>query len=54
MVGAFLLFNEQYGYNSGMEFAWDPAKAIFNLRKHGVAFSEAAMPTEDMFANYME
>ncbi len=25
-----------------MEFEWDPAKASANLRKHGVAFSEAA------------
>jgi uncharacterized protein len=25
-----------------MQFAWDPAKARSNLRKHGVSFEEAA------------
>jgi uncharacterized DUF497 family protein len=25
-----------------MEFEWDPQKAMKNLRKHGVAFAEAA------------
>jgi uncharacterized DUF497 family protein len=27
-----------------MEFEWDPAKAISNLEKHGVAFTEAMTP----------
>ena len=26
---------------SGVEFEWDPAKAIANLAKHGVTFEEA-------------
>lgn len=30
-----------------MEYQWDPAKAAANLRKHGVAFSDAALALED-------
>ena len=33
-----------------MEFAWGPAKAAFNLRKHGVAFHEAGTIFDDPFA----
>jgi uncharacterized DUF497 family protein len=28
--------------NEGVRFAWDEAKAEFNLKKHGVTFEEAA------------
>jgi uncharacterized DUF497 family protein len=30
-----------------VEFDWDPAKAIGNVRKHGVTFHEAATVLED-------
>lgn len=30
-----------------MKFAWDPAKANVNLRKHGVAFQDAALVFTD-------
>ncbi|MFA4911018.1 MAG: BrnT family toxin [Desulfobacteria bacterium] len=30
-----------------MQFEWDPAKAKMNLRKHGVAFREAAAVLRD-------
>ena len=30
-----------------IEFEWDPNKAILNLRKHGVAFKEAATVFRD-------
>ena len=30
-----------------LRFAWDPAKAATNKRKHGVSFSEAATCFED-------
>ncbi|KNZ34581.1 MAG: hypothetical protein AD742_00160 [Methylibium sp. NZG] len=30
-----------------MEFQWDPAKAVLNLRKHGVAFEEATTAFAD-------
>jgi uncharacterized DUF497 family protein len=33
-----------------MEFEWDPAKAIANLRKHQVSFTEAASVFGDPFA----
>ncbi|MEI6806660.1 MAG: BrnT family toxin [Myxococcaceae bacterium] len=33
-----------------MEFAWDPAKNIKNLEKHGVAFEEAITAFDDPFA----
>ena len=32
-----------------MEFEWDPAKAISNLEKHGVAFTEAMTIFADPF-----
>ena len=32
-----------------IEFEWDPTKATRNLRKHGVAFREAAMVFGDPF-----
>ena len=35
-----------------MDFTWDPAKAITNLRKHGVTFSEAATAFGDPLAAY--
>ena len=31
----------------GIRFAWDPAKAAANLRKHGIAFDEAQTVFED-------
>ena len=30
-----------------MRFAWDAAKAVRNLRKHGVDFADAAIALED-------
>ena len=30
-----------------MKFAWDAAKAVRNLRKHGVDFADAAIALED-------
>jgi uncharacterized protein len=30
-----------------MEYQWDHAKAAANLKKHGVAFSDAALALED-------
>jgi len=30
-----------------MEYLWDHAKAAANLKKHGVAFSDAALALED-------
>ncbi len=33
-----------------MRFEWDPAKAMANLRDHGVSFAEAATALEDEFA----
>ena len=38
-----------------MTFAWDPAKAATNLRKHGVSFQEAATVFEDaLSATYFD
>src|SRR5204862_7241129 len=36
------------------DFEWDPAKAESNLRKHGVAFFEAATVFADPFAVYLD
>ncbi len=36
-----------------MELEWDPAKAGRNLRKHGVAFEEAATVFGDPFELYI-
>jgi hypothetical protein len=33
-----------------MEYQWDQAKAAANLKKHGVAFSDAALALEDPYA----
>jgi uncharacterized protein len=33
-----------------VEFVWDQAKAIANLRKHGVDFADAVLVFEDEFA----
>lgn len=33
-----------------MEFAWDPAKAVGNLRKHKVSFEEAKSVFDDQLA----
>jgi uncharacterized protein len=30
-----------------MEYQWDQAKAAANLKKHGIAFSDAALALED-------
>lgn len=32
-----------------IQFEWDPAKAKMNLRKHGIAFREAATVLRDPF-----
>jgi uncharacterized protein len=41
----------RYPYNVWiMRFAWDPAKAASNLRKHGVSFEEAQSVFYDDFA----
>ena len=34
----------------GYEFEWDPAKAVTNLRKHGIAFEEASTTFADPMA----
>lgn len=34
----------------GLRFEWDPAKADSNLRKHGLAFDEAATVFADPLA----
>lgn len=34
-------------YNVCMRVLWDPAKAISNLKKHGVRFSDAEMVLSD-------
>ena len=33
-----------------MEFEWDDAKAVANLRDHGVSFAQAAAACADPFA----
>ena len=33
-----------------MQYEWDPPKAVFNLRKHGVSFDEAATVFLDQLA----
>jgi uncharacterized DUF497 family protein len=35
---------------SAITFEWDPAKAAANLKKHGVAFDEAATAFQDPLA----
>jgi hypothetical protein len=35
-----------------VRFTWDPKKAASNLRKHGVAFPEAATAFDDELAAY--
>ncbi|MBM4246426.1 MAG: BrnT family toxin [Deltaproteobacteria bacterium] len=35
-----------------MRFVWDPRKAASNLRKHGVAFEEAATAFDDPLGAY--
>lgn len=37
-------------YTVFVTYAWDPAKASANFRKHGVLFSDAASVLEDEFA----
>ena len=37
-------------YNSGVEYEWDAAKAVANLRKHGVDFADAASVLSDPLA----
>jgi uncharacterized DUF497 family protein len=37
-----------------MRVTWDPAKAVENLRKHGVDFAEAASVVDDPFAIRVE
>jgi uncharacterized DUF497 family protein len=36
-----------------MEYEWDHAKAATNLRKHGVAFADAALALEDPLGRTM-
>jgi len=40
--------------DSGLEFEWDPAKAEANLRKHGVAFTTAALVFADPLVRITE
>ena len=37
-------------YNAGMEFEWDPRKALVNVKKHGVDLADAASVLYDEFA----
>lgn len=37
-------------HDTPLEFIWDPAKAASNLRKHGVAFAQAATVLADPLA----
>ena len=37
-------------YNRSMEFAWNPNKAAYNLRTHGVSFLEAGTVFDDPLA----
>lgn len=32
------------------DFEWDPAKAVANVRKHGVSFEQATVAFRDLFA----
>lgn len=32
---------------AAVDYEWDPAKAAANLKKHGVAFADAALSLED-------
>lgn len=34
-------------YNEKVEYQWDPAKALVNLKKHGVDFADAVAVFED-------
>lgn len=44
----------QLGTELALEFAWDPAKAKANARKHGVTFEEAASVFGDRLALTLE
>jgi uncharacterized protein len=35
-----------------MKFTWDPAKALANIRKHGISFDEATGAFADPYAIY--
>jgi uncharacterized protein len=37
-------------YNSAVKFIWNPEKAAFNERKHGVSFREASTALRDTLA----
>ena len=37
-----------------MKFEWDPRKAKYNLRKHGVSFEEASTAFDDVLAAFYE
>ena len=37
-----------------MKFEWDPRKAVDNVKKHGIAFAEAATCFSDEHAVYLE
>ena len=41
--------DEQYNVHM-IRFEWDPAKAVRNVRKHGVSFEEASTAFTDPFA----
>jgi uncharacterized DUF497 family protein len=43
-----VLFNWLCGIMS-LEFEWDPAKSVTNLRKHKVTFQEASTVFEDLY-----
>ncbi len=42
------------GYNSSMDYAWDPLKATRNIQKHGVSFEEAQSVFDDPLATVFE
>jgi uncharacterized protein len=37
-------------YTKLVQYEWDPAKALSNLKKHGVSFADAVAVFEDEFA----
>ena len=37
-----------------MDFEWDPKKAKYNLRKHGVSFEEASTVFDDVLATFYQ
>ncbi len=46
-TGYNLRISEGRGHTVGIDFEWDPDKAVQNLRKHSVTFEEAATVFRD-------